>query len=178
MSNYYNQTFFIPRVNNKGKIIGKIERWQAHKNGILHYGFTVALYHKGLLICQHRKHPVFNGVIDLTASSHPLFIKNQPQEDTVSISQTLQREWKIEKEDLRSPLKLKGKISYKAADYKYIENEICSLYIAEINKLPHPNFDFAYGFSLFTPSELKSTKHPFTKILAPWVKQFIKAGLI
>jgi isopentenyldiphosphate isomerase len=48
MEEYYKQKQFIPLVNKKGEVIGQGERWDVHKKGILHKGFTVTLLYKEL----------------------------------------------------------------------------------------------------------------------------------
>ncbi len=52
MTDYYEKTLYIPRVNENDDILGKVERWEAHEKGILHRGFTVGLLHYGAMICQ------------------------------------------------------------------------------------------------------------------------------
>ena len=69
---YYKQKQFLAQVDKNDRILGKIEKWEAHKKGVLHRGYTCILIYKGSYIFQHRKHPVFDGVFDLSFSSHPL----------------------------------------------------------------------------------------------------------
>ncbi|HEX7542832.1 MAG TPA: hypothetical protein VF385_01995, partial [Patescibacteria group bacterium] len=52
----------------------------------------------------------------------------------------------------------------------YVEHEIDYIYVSELKKLPTPNFDFAYGFSLIDKNKIFNSKFLF----APWVKQMIK----
>src|SRR3990167_1728773 len=96
-SPYLQQSQTIIRVDEKGNAIGEIDKWEAHKKGILHKGFSVALFHKDQILLQLRKHPVFDKVVDVTASSHPLVIdgKNQPEEEAVH--NCLVREWNVQR---------------------------------------------------------------------------------
>ena len=67
----------IATCDKNGNITGEIEKWEAHKKGILHRAYTVAIMHKGKLLLQHRKHPAFGGVLDATISSHQLVINGK-----------------------------------------------------------------------------------------------------
>lgn len=177
---YYKQKQFIATVDKKGNVTGKVEKWEAHRKGILHKAFTIAILYKGDILLQHRKHPAFDGVFDATISSHQLVIDGK-LEDTIKASEkTLKREWNIEKKDLAKPLKDIGVVYYKAKDAysEYIEHEVCSVVVAEIKTLIQPNLDFAYGYSLVTKKELKNRKTRTYQNLAPWVKVMIDKKLL
>src|SRR3989338_8675413 len=70
---YYKQQQFLAQVDENDKILGKIEKWDCHKKGILHRGYTCILIYQNSFVLQHRKHPVFDGVFDLSFSSHPVY---------------------------------------------------------------------------------------------------------
>lgn len=171
--NYYQKKIFIPQLNKRGEIIGKIERWQAHQKGILHRAFTVIVYFKDKIICQHRKHPVFDGYLDFTVSSHPVYINNRLQTDKKAILNTLKREWNIKKEALVLPIKLEKKIIYQSSDGHYTENEHCYFYSTRVDKMPVFNDKFAYGYSLLTPTQIKLLPS-LNSIIAPWVREFFR----
>ncbi len=172
MEEYYQKKIYIPKVNERNEVVGKVERWEAHKKGILHRGFTIALFYEDKIICQHRKHPVFDGYIDFTASSHPIFKGKELQPEVDAVYETLKREWSIGKELLLSPPKLKTGLIYRGKDRGgYIENEYCNLYIGKIKRLPEVNFEYAYGYSLLSLEEIK--KLPLGNSFSPWVKAFI-----
>lgn len=173
---YYTKKLYIPQVDEKDSVVGKIERWEAHKKGILHRGFTVAVFYRNYVICQHRRHPVFDGVIDLTASSHPLYLDSGIQTVPEAAAHTLQREWNMDVESL-TPLKLQGTVTYSSSDGTYTEHELCHFYTTETRTLPAVNLDFAYGYSLLTIEELKNSATPLTKALAPWVHEALKADI-
>src|SRR3989338_3874832 len=69
---YYKQKQFLAQVDKNDKILGKIEKWECHKKAILHRGYTCILTYEDNYVLQHRKHPVFDGVFDLSFSSHPI----------------------------------------------------------------------------------------------------------
>ena len=179
MNSYYKQKQIIARVDKGGNVIGKVEKWEAHEKGILHKALTVALIYKGQFVVQRRRHPAFDKVLDVTSSSHQLFINSKLQTIEEAVYECLKREWSLKKSDL-SELKNLGSIYYKARDPKsiYTEHEICEILVAEVNIKPKPNLDFAYGFSLVNKQELQNKKSRTYKNLAPWSKIAIEEGLL
>lgn len=167
---YYKKKLFLAEVDKNDSAIGKIERWQAHKEGVLHRGFTTILTYQDNIVLQHRKHLAFDGYFDLTFSSHQIYVNKKLQTDVEAINETLKREWSIDKTGLTSELKYLGKFYYKAKDPNsvFTEHEIDYIYQTELKNLPTPNSDFAYGFELINKSQIKDFK------LAPWVEEVIK----
>ncbi|KKR50556.1 MAG: Isopentenyl-diphosphate Delta-isomerase [Candidatus Roizmanbacteria bacterium GW2011_GWB1_40_7] len=168
MQNYYDKTIFIPTVSKTGEITGQIERWEAHKKGILHKAFSVALFLENQIILQVRKHPVFDGIIDVTASSHPEMKDGKMEDEKEAVIRCLKREWHVEEKDIHD-LKDLGSVYYRAKDPKsdYIEHEYCTFYVGKIEKMVSPDTEFAYGYSLVDLNFLK--KNPQSFNLAPWV---------
>ena len=167
---YYKKELFLAQVDKKNNILGKVERWEAHKQGILHRGFTMILTYQGRIVLQHRKHLAFDGYFDLTFSSHQIYVHNVLQTDEDAISETLKREWNIDGLGLKNIPKYLGKFYYKAKDPQSIftEHEIDYIYQAELKSLPIPNFDFAHGFKLVDKLQIKNFK------TAPWADNIIK----
>ena len=172
MLNYYDKTTFIPKVSETGEVTGQIERWEAHEKGILHKAFSVALYYQKQIILQIRKHPVFDSVIDVTASSHPEMKDITMEDEKQAVLRTLKREWQIS--ITKDALKETGSIYYKAKDplSKYIEHEYCTFYKANIAQMPSPDSEFAHGHAVVEVDYLKKNLHNFN--LAPWVVKGIK----
>lgn len=179
MNSYYKQKITIAACDRKGNILGPIERWEAHEKGILHRAFTVALFYKGKLLIQHRKHPVFDGVFDVTSSSHQIFEKNTLQDTIEASLACLKREWGLTKKDVFKLQDL-GTVYYKAKDkYSiYTEHEVCNIVTCEIKTLPKTNLEVSYGYSLASKEELSNTSSRLYYNLAPWVKVMIKKGLL
>ena len=177
--NYYKIKQTIAKVDKKDNIIGKVDKLNAHKKGILHRGYTICLTYQNQIILQHRKHPAFDGYFDLTCSSHQIYEKNILQDNNISIYKALKREWNILEKDLINKPKLIGYVIYKAKDNKskYIENELCYFFTAKIQRMPCPNMDYAYGFSLIKKSSLNKNNKIYT-LLAPWVKKIIEKGML
>ncbi len=180
MKDYYAEEQMIARVDRKGNIIGRIEKWETHRLGILHRGLTVAVCYEDYLIMQHRKHPAFDGVFDITSSSHPLFINGRLQDTIDATYDTLERELSITKSDLISKPKNLGFVYYKAKDPKseFTEHEIDDVLIVKVKKIPNPNLDYAYGLSLVKRNELSNTKSRIYTNLAPWVKVMIAKNML
>lgn len=180
LNSYLKQKQVIATCDKKGNITGEIEKWEAHKKGILHRAFTVAIIYKGKILVQHRKHIAFDGVLDVTISSHQLMIKGKLEDTIESTLNTLEREWNISKRDLVKPIKNTGWVYYKAKDTfsEFTEHEVCDLLFAEIKTLKEPNFEFAYGYSLVSKEELLRKDSRLYKNLAPWVKVMIEKNLL
>jgi isopentenyldiphosphate isomerase len=164
----------------KGQTIGKIEKWEAHKKGILHRGFAIILIYRNYFVLQHRKHPAFDAVFDLSSASHQLLQKEKFENLEEAVVISLKREWNLTENDLLGKIKNLGFVYYKAKDQKsiYTEHEYCDILIAKIKKLPAPNLDFAYGFSLATKEELINKKGRIYESFSPWAKAIIDKGMI
>lgn len=180
MNNYYRQKQIIARIDKKGKVIGQIDKWEAHRKGMLHKALTIALVYENQLVIQHRKHPAFDGILDITSSSHQIFRNGKLQSTLEAAYETLEREWNIQYKDLVNNPKFVGTVYYKSKDNnsEFTEHELCNILVGQVSKLPRPNFDFAYGFSLATKKEVLNKKGRIYKNLAPWVIKAIKEKLI
>lgn len=180
MNNYYKQKQLIAKVDKQGNILGEIDKWEAHENGILHKALSVTLRYKGQYVLQERKHPAFDKVLDLTSSSHQLFIDGKLQTSVEATIDCLKREWGLTLDDLISAPKIIGTVYYKSKDPNsiYTEHELCDILEAEILSDPVPNLDFAYSFKLFSKDELLNKNSAAYNNLAPWSKVEIDKGLI
>jgi isopentenyl-diphosphate delta-isomerase len=178
--NYYKQKQIISTCDKNGNITGEIEKWEAHKKGILHRAISVALIYKGKYVIQHRKHIAFDGVFDITVSSHQL-VTNSTMEDSVTCTlRALKREFNVDLKDLKKTPTIEGKVYYKAKDKysEFTEHEVDDVLIAELKDIPNPNYEFAYGYSFVTKEELKNKNSRLYKNLAPWVQVMIEKKLI
>ncbi len=178
--NYFKETQYIAQVDKDDNIIGKVEKWNAHKQGILHRAFTIAIFYEDQVLLQHRKHPVFDSVYDITISSHQLYTDKELQSDEEAIMNTLKREWHITEGELIDGLHMKGSIYYKAHDpfSEYTEHEICHIYSCSVSEIKMPNLEFAYGFSLQNVLKIKEKNNPIFPLLAPWVKKAFEDNLL
>ncbi len=163
-------------VDKSGETVGKGERWEVHKKGLLHRGFTAVILYKAYVILQFRKHPVFDGVFDLSFSSHPYYKNNKLVDDIASIKESLEREWKAQlKKDLK--IAFLGKVKYCSKDKNgLIENEIDYFYKLSLNQVPKINPDFAYGLTMIKKDRIKKGDfYPIPRaLLAPWIKAALK----
>lgn len=180
MNDYYKTKQLIAALDKDGNIIGKIDKWEAHEKGILHKAISITLTFENKYVLQIRKHPAFDKVLDLTSSSHQLFIGDKLQTSVETTYDCLLREWGIKKSELISEPKILGTVYYKAKDPNsiYTEHEFCDILTLEINNKPNPNLEFAYGFKLCTKEELLNKDSEIYKNLAPWCKVAIEKGFI
>lgn len=178
INNYYLENQIIAKVNKNGQVIGKIEKWEAHKKGILHKAFSVVMVYGDYYFIQHRKHPAFDGVFDLTSSSHQLYIEGKLETTLEAAYKCLEREWSITKDGLIGNPINEGAVYYKAKDLKseYIEHEVCEMVFVKIKKIPTPNYDFTYGFSMVKKDDFLNKNGRIYENLAPWIKVAIKKG--
>lgn len=163
-------------VNKDDQIVGKAEKWEAHKKALLHRAFTVVLTYKNQYVVQDRKHPVFDHNYDLSFSSHQIYVEDELQDDLTAIFASLEREWNVGKSGLLIPPIKLGAIYYKAKDpmSEFSDHEIDYIYKADLSTLPDPNKKFAYGYFLADKKELISPTSSFSKNFAPWVHEMIK----
>lgn len=176
-NNYYKQKQFIAEVNEQDEVVGKIEKWEAHKKGILHRGYTAIVTFEDQLVLQHRKHPVFDNVFDLSFSSHQLYVNDELQDGVVSVLDGLQREWGIHAEDIAEDIAFVKKVYYKAFDdvSGHYEHEIDYVYTVELNKLPVSDYQYAYGSYILHKNNIDKLQDPrIYSILAPWVYKIIE----
>lgn len=174
---YYKEKQFIAEVNEEDEVVGKIEKWEAHKKGILHRGYTAIITFEDQFVLQHRKHPVFDNVLDFSFSSHQLYIKNDLQDGVVAVLDGLQREWGIHAEDIMDDITFVKKVTYKAFDdvSGHYEHEIDYVYSVELNKMPTPVYDYAYGFYTIHKNNIEKIQDPrIYSMLAPWAQKIIE----
>lgn len=173
--NYLDEKQFIAQVNKNGEILGKVEKWEAHRKGILHKAFSVTLQYKDLYLLQHRKHPVFDGVFDLSSSSHPVYKGEKLETDEEAILKMLRREWGLTRKDIKGEIRDVGEIYYRAKDPKsrYTEHEVCTQYVIQIRKMPQAKSEVAYGLSAITEDVLKKKSSRIYQSLAPWAQKAV-----
>jgi isopentenyldiphosphate isomerase len=175
-NSYYDTPLYLAQVNKKDVVIGPIERWEAHKKGILHRGFTAIFEYNNQFLLQHRKHPAFDGFWDLTFSSHQIYKDEHLEDDTDAIYRAMKREWNLSEEDVEGELKKLGSVYYKAKDPNSIftEHEIDYVYILKLKKLPPSITEYMYGFELVPSSISVLKEYLSTYTLTPWVEKIIE----
>jgi isopentenyl-diphosphate delta-isomerase len=177
---YYKQKQYIETVDKNGEHLGFMEKWEVHEKGILHRGFGVILLYKNYILLQHRKHPAFDAVLDLSSASHQLQIDGKFENLNDAVIKSLEREWNLKKTDLIGKVKRLDYVYYKEKDPKsiYTEQEYCDVLIVKIKTLPQPNLEFAYGYSLVTKEELYNKKSRIYEYMSPWGKKIIDQKMI
>jgi len=177
---YYDDVQYIAQVNDEDSIEGKIERWEAHRNGILHRALTIAVYINDSILLQKRKHPVFDSVFDITVSTHQIYVDDILQSDEETIYQTLERELLLKPESLKQKPEYKGNVMYQANDPKsdFIEHEVCHVYTCVISSIPLFDPAFAYEVKMVSVDDIKNLELGTHLHLAPWVKEMIKKDMV
>lgn len=175
---YYKAIQYLAVVDREDNVIGEMEKWEAHKKGALHRGYTVILEFENKVILQHRKHPVFDKVYDLSFSSHQFYKSGKLQTDEDAIYEGLKREWSVGKSEIRS-LRFLNTVYYKEKDKnsEYFEHEIDYIYVVQLNKMPTANTDFAYGQKIIQKTNLVSEIKKLQLNLAPWVEKIFEMKL-
>ncbi|MEK7078605.1 MAG: hypothetical protein AAB929_00900 [Patescibacteria group bacterium] len=175
---YYKEMQDLAVVDQEDNIIGKMEKWEAHKKGVLHRAYTAILQYEDSIILQHRKHPLFDDVYDLSFSSHQIYKNDSLQTNEEALYEGLEREWGIEKFEIRN-LKFINKIYYKAKDEKseFFDHEIDYIYLIEVNTMPKANLDYAYGQKMIQKANIISEIKKLQLNLAPWVEKILEMKL-
>ena len=168
---YYSQTLLLAEVDKDDIILRPVERWKAHKEGILHRGFTVIMMLHGKYLLQHRKNPVFDNTWDFSFSSHPLYENNTLISDAQAIQRSLEREWNINPNMIINDPQLLGKVYYKAKDPKseFTEHEIDYVYSLHLKEVPAQNLEYSYGYELIDGGPNLETRLS-EYALTPWVQ--------
>lgn len=166
---YFSQKIDLIKIDKKDTVKGPVERWQAHKEALLHRGFTCIIKIEDKIVVQKRKHKIFNNVFDLSFSSHPVFVKNKPQTLEEAVKTNLKREWNFKGKIL--DLRFLEKYYYKVQDEqtKFFEHEINYLYLLKLKGEITNNPDFSYGMDILTIDNLIKKFKQFN--FAPWVKK-------
>lgn len=178
--NYYDEKQFLAAVDENDIVVGTVEKWEAHKKGILHRGYTVIITYGKQIALQHRKHPVFDDVFDLSFSSHQIYKGDRLQGNEEAIYEGLLREWGIGKSGIAAPPRFLKKISYQAKDQKseYIEHEIDYLFEVEAVQSPAAREEYAYGGKLVDKDAILKGSLRLPSPWAPWVKTLLAEGVI
>ena len=176
---YYKAIQYLAVVDREDNIIGKMEKWEAHKKGVLHRAYTAILQYQDNIILQQRKHPVFDDVYDLSFSSHQIYNKDLLQTNEEALFEGLLREWNFNKKNIIDT-KFLGKIYYKSKDEKseFFDHEIDYIFLIEVNSIPKANLDYAYGQKTISKTNLVSDIAKLGAPLAPWVKKILEVKLI
>jgi isopentenyldiphosphate isomerase len=172
---YYHKELYLAAVDRNDTIIGKVERWKAHREGILHRGFTAILTIGEMVLLQHRKHLAFDDTWDLTFSSHQIYDGDAYQSDKHAIRSALTREWNLKQAiETIIPIHL-GSVYYEEKDRKsvYTEHEVDHIYRVELSAIPENNPDFAYGHDMLRIEDVKKGIIPSSYQLCPWVKKLL-----
>jgi isopentenyl-diphosphate Delta-isomerase len=162
-------------VDKDNQVTGKIERWKAHQEGILHRGFTAILKFGNNFLVQNRRHPAFDKNWDLSFSSHQIYKNNVLQSGEDAVIEALNREWGIIPSMFIDKPNRIGSVYYYAKDPLsiYTEHEVDEIYEVKVNQVPESNPEYAYKIEVISQTIFLDNKIMEKYNFCPWVKSII-----
>ncbi|WP_118194637.1 isopentenyl-diphosphate Delta-isomerase [Albibacterium indicum] len=163
-------------VDQDDRVLGTMEKLEAHRTGVLHRAFSVFLFNsKNELLLQQRALDKYHsaGLWSNTCCSHP-----RPGEDSLAAAnRRLQEEM-----GLAADLTFISKLAYKTRfDNGLFEHELDYIYVGKSDALPTINPEEANGFKYLPlqqiKTELKHSPQQYTvwfKLAFPQIEQFCK----
>lgn len=163
-------------VDQDDRVLGTMEKLEAHQTGVLHRAFSVFLFNsRNELLLQQRALDKYHsaGLWSNTCCSHP-----RPGEDSMAAAK--RRLW--EEMGLSADLKFISKLPYKTRfENGLFEHELDYIYIGKTDSLPTINPEEAKDFKYLSfqqiKAELKSRPDQYTvwfKLALPQIEQFCK----
>ena len=144
--------------------------------GYHHRGLTVMVYNsKGEVLLQHRKHRIFDKILDLSGSTHP-YLRGGRQETYEEAAERCLRGEYSGLEDVKVKASTIA-VNYSAMDpldSRYCENEFCKLVIALYDGEVRYNSEAAYGLSWILFSSLVADVDKNPTSYAPWVVDLLR----
>lgn len=156
---------YVILVNQDDKAIGKLEKMEAHKRGVLHRAFSVFLFNSNNeLLIQQRADEKYHtpGLWSNTCCSHPA--PNETLEEAVhrKLKQEMGITTRVEK---------KFVFTYKSpVNDNLIENEVDHIYAGKYNDVPVPNPDEVKSWRYVSLQELRKEISENEKNFTPWFK--------
>lgn len=157
-------------VDEKGRSLKKyVPRHQAHAGqGLLHKAFVCLVMDKnGKVLLHKRKHWLWDGLWDLTAISHPLYINGREETYKEAAKKALKREMGVQGVNLAKV----GSFVYfaKHPGDGACENEYCAIMFGRYDGpvVPNPEDVYEYKWMDFKEFVKDAKRHP--KLYTPWV---------
>ncbi len=161
--------------DNTGKVLGEMEKMQAHREARLHKAFSILIFNsKGEMLLQQRAKTKYHsgGLWSNTCCGHP-----RPQEDSAVAA--LRRLY--EEMSMVCTLKKIFTFEYQAQlDKEMSEHELDEVFIGYCDDLPLPNPNEVEDFKYQSPAEvltqLKFAPHRFTVWFKILMEKLEEAG--
>lgn len=156
-------------VDENDNFLGKYApRHEAHiGEGLHHRAFVCFLFDKhGKILLQKRKHWLWDGLWDLTAVSHPLFIDGREESYQESASRALKQEMGIEGVAVEKI----GGFNYYAKHEKDngCENEYCAILRGRYDGPVKPNREDVYEYKWMDLEEFVKDIKKQSQVYTPW----------
>ena len=149
--------------NPTGEYIPKMEGVTG--DGKKHLAVTVLLYnHQGQVLLQKRKHQVFNGLWDMTASTDLSHFEDHDETFDQAAKRCLKREFNINDVDL----KILGGFSYFAKDGSHCENEYDVILVGEYNGAVKIHPDVGYEYKWISKQDFLKDIQANPQNYTPW----------
>lgn len=133
-------------VDEHDKPTGKYaEKSLCHKGrGLHHRAFVLVLYNKkGEILLQKRKHKLWDGYWDISATTHVLHLQKKNETYEEAADRCLERELGIHVDGLKNV----GGFNYYAKEKSFCENEYCAILIGQYNGKIKANKDVLYDYA-------------------------------
>ncbi len=159
-------------VDNEDCAIGYASREVCHKGkGKKHRGFTTALFNgKGQILLQKRKHGLFDGLWDLTATSHSLHLKGADETYQQASDRALRREMGIGPVGTRNV----GGFTYFVREGANCENEYCAILTGSFEGKFKPNQNEIYEAKWVNFEDFVADIGKNPKKYTPWAVLTVK----
>lgn len=142
-------------------------RDDCHRGVGLHHRAVIVLLEneRGEVLLQKRKHKLFDGYWDITATTHVLHLHDIDETYEIAGNRALFNEMAVTRVILK---KVAGGFNYFAKEGKYCENEYCSILTGVLTQKIVPNMDVVYEIQWVMKNEFIKRCLDNDKTLTPW----------
>ena len=153
-------------VDNRNRVKGYAKRPACHTGrGKMHRAFVAFIDTPRGIILQKRKHWLWNGYLDVSATSHTLRLGKRNESYHEAGLRCVGHELGLAPRFL-APL---GSYTYFARHGKSCENEHCTVLLGYSEALPDPNPDCVHGIYYFTAEKLALLAE--RNDITPWLRE-------
>jgi isopentenyl-diphosphate delta-isomerase len=153
-------------VDKKNKVKGYARRPICHSGkGRMHRAFVAFIDTPKGIILQKRKHRLWDGFLDVSATSHCLRLAKRSESYFEAGQRCVKHELGLTPRFLANV----GSYTYFAKHGKSCENEHCSVLIGYSEELPDPNPDCVYSLNYFSIDKLRLLSE--RKDITPWLRK-------
>ncbi|MBI4895427.1 MAG: NUDIX domain-containing protein [Candidatus Aenigmarchaeota archaeon] len=164
-------------VDDEGNKIGHENRVVCHTGkGKRHLAFVVLLTTRNQFLIQKRKHKIFDGLWDVSCTSHPIALELEKGLATIYEDETTEEAaQKCMKYELGVTTHLKkiGAFNYFAQDGDHCENEHCVVLIGNIKDDPEPNPEEIYEIDYISLVDIVYRIESNPEEFTPWLKHTV-----